>query len=344
MFKIGNRLISKESPVYVIAEIGVNHNGSVEMAEKLIKAAHSAGADAVKFQTFKSNKLVSKHAKKASYQLRDPSPGSSQHAMLTKLELDDDQFIRLKKHCDSHGIEFLSTPFDSDSADFLYKTGVKAFKIGSGDLTNIPLLKEISTYGIPIILSTGMANLAEIEDAVLAIENSPIALLHCTSAYPAPMDELNLLAIPALQSAFHLPVGYSDHSDGCEAAIACVALGAQIIEKHITLDRCLPGPDHMASLPPKEFESYVKSIRTITKSLGSGRKQCTSAESEIRDIARKSLTTSVSISKGQILSKEHLVCKRPGTGIPPKYLSKIIGKEAKMDFHEDQTLSWDDIL
>ncbi|WP_433749060.1 N-acetylneuraminate synthase [Falsibacillus pallidus] len=343
MITIGRRIISEESPAYIIAEAGVNHNGSIEMAEKLIEAAYYAGADAVKFQTFKSELLVSKSAQKADYQLTDESDGDKQFDMLKGLELTFEEFAHLQRVCHSKGIEFLSTPFDIESARFLNNLGLHAFKIGSGDLTNLPLLAEIGSFQKPLILSTGMSNLADIEDAIHSIRHPAIALLHCTSSYPAPYDELNLLAIPAMKHAFQKIVGYSDHTSGMEAAVSSISIGAKIIEKHITLDRLLPGPDHKASLTPEQFAEYTAAIRRTEKMLGDGKKRCMPSEKNTRTAARKSLIASSPLCSGDIISPDTLTIKRPGNGIPPKYLPFVTGRKINKDKQADEPLDWNDL-
>ncbi|RDI47721.1 N-acetylneuraminate synthase [Falsibacillus pallidus] len=343
MINIGRRIISEESPAYIIAEAGVNHNGSIEMAEKLIKAAYDAGADAVKFQTFKSELLVSKSARKADYQLTNESDGENQFDMLKGLELTYEEFHHLQRVCNSIGIEFLSTPFDLESAQFLNKLGLHAFKIGSGDLTNLPLLTEIGAFQKPVLLSTGMSNLAEIEEAIHSINHPAIALFHCTSSYPAPHDELNLLSIQSMKHAFQKIVGYSDHTSGIEAAVSSVSIGAKIIEKHITLDQLLPGPDHKASLSPEQFAEYTAAIRRTEKMLGDGKKRCMPSEENTRTTARKSIIASLPLSSGDILSPDTLSIKRPGSGIPPKYLPLVIGRKINKDKQADDPVDWHDL-
>ncbi|UFT98887.1 N-acetylneuraminate synthase [Radiobacillus kanasensis] len=344
MFRIGSKIISYDSPTYIIAEVGVNHNGSLEMAEKLIEVAKQSGADAVKFQTFKSEKLVSKSAKKAKYQTVNTDEVETQLEMLKKLEFSHEEFKYLKKYCDEQDIEFLSTPFDEESADFLKEIGVHAFKIGSGDLTNLPLLKKIAKFNVPILLSTGMANLGEIEEAVHVLEHSEFALLHCTSNYPAPVEEVNLKAMETMAKAFGKIVGYSDHTEGDEITISSVALGAKIIEKHFTLDRKLPGPDHAASIIPSELSNLVTAIRRVEKSMGDGIKRCTPSEVDTKNVARKSLVALTELQRGTILTEGNLGIKRPGNGIEPKHYEKLLGKAVKNHVNEDNVIEWDDVL
>jgi N,N'-diacetyllegionaminate synthase len=342
--KIGNSEISLSSPVYIIAEIGVNHNGDKELAKKSIDAAVEAGADAVKFQTFKSEKLVSKFAVQAKYQIKNTEKEESQLSMLKRLELTLEDYTELKDYCEQRNVEFLSTPFDLDSAIFLKDIGVHAFKIGSGDLTNIPFLKDIAKMNLPTIISTGMASISEIEEAVEVLKEIDVAILHCTSVYPAPIDEVNLLAMVTIKNTFGEIVGYSDHTLGEEVAVGAVVLGAKIIEKHFTLDRDLPGPDHKASLNPEQFKSLVKSIRNVERSLGDGFKRCTPSEVDTKDVARKSLVINKPLKAGDIITENDLEIKRPGTGIPPKYYPLLIGKSVKKSIGEDEVLMWDDVL
>jgi len=345
MIKIENRYISEDYPTFIIAEAGVNHNGSLELAKKLVDVAKEAGVDAVKFQTFKTEKVVSKFAPKAEYQIKNTGNNESQYEMIKKLELTEEEFIELYKYTKEKGLIFLSTPFDFESADFLEDL-VPAYKISSTDLTNLPFLEYIAKKGKPIILSTGMATLGEIEEAVNTIKkyNEDIILLHCITNYPADFEELNLRAIKTLKEAFKLPVGYSDHSLGIYAPIAAVTLGAVVIEKHFTINKNLPGPDHKASLNPEELKEMVKAIRLIEKALGDGIKRPTFSEEKIKKVVRKSLVANVDIPKGSIIKREMVTIKRPGIGIEPKYLDKIIGKKAKRDIKKDEVIRWEDIL
>ncbi|WP_394186943.1 N-acetylneuraminate synthase [Metabacillus halosaccharovorans] len=344
MFKIGDKTITKHTPTYIIAEIGVNHNGSMELAKKTIDAATAAGADAVKFQTFKTEKLVSKKAKQAEYQIKNTGRVESQFEMLKKLELTENDFRELKQYCEKKGIEFLSTPFDEESAVLLKELGVHAYKIGSGDLTNIPFLSFLNTLNIPIILSTGMATISEIEEAVDALSDTDVSILHCTSVYPAPYNEVNLLAIQTIDRAFGKVVGYSDHTLGSAISLGAVMLGAKIIEKHFTLDQNLPGPDHKASLNPEELTEFITSVRNLESSLGDGIKKCTPSEESTKEVARKSIVTTVPLYEGEVITEEKIAVKRPGTGIAPKHYSILLGKKVKRAVDQDEALTWDDLL
>jgi len=298
--KIGDELIGEEEPCFIIAEAGVNHNGSVELAKKLIDAAKDAGADAVKFQTFKAESVVVKDAQKAEYQKETTGEGS-QYVMIKKLELAEEDFRELADYAEKKDIMFLSSPFDKDSVDLLHELDVPAFKVGSGEITNLPLLRYIAKKGKPIILSTGMSTLGEIEEALDVIRSEgveDIILLHCVSNYPARIEDVNLRAMGTLKQAFKLPVGFSDHTLGITAPIAAVALGACVIEKHFTLDRNLPGPDHRASLEPDELKEMVKAIREVEKALGNGIKKPTKEEEKIKKVAGRSIVAKVDISKG----------------------------------------------
>ncbi|WP_280174036.1 N-acetylneuraminate synthase [Gracilibacillus kekensis] len=344
MIKIGEKVIHSSSPTYIIAEVGVNHNGDMNIAKKMIDVAVESGADAVKFQTFKAKSLVSSSANLAEYQKKNMGEHESQYNMLKKLELTEQDFIILKEYCEDKGIEFLSTPFDIDSALFLERIGVHAFKVGSGDLTNHPFLKGLANLNIPIILSSGMANLGEIEEALNILKDSEVLLLHCTSDYPAPYEDVNLKVINTMKHSFGNIVGYSDHTDGSEISIGAVALGAKLIEKHFTLDRNMEGPDHKASITPKEFKEMVNSIRNLEKALGDGIKRCMPSEADTKEVARKSIVAKSAITKGTILNEDILTVKRPGNGIEPKFFELIQGKEIKKDVQADQVIKWDDIL
>jgi len=341
--KIGNKLIGEEEPCFIIAEAGVNHNGSVELAKKLIDAAKDAGADAVKFQTFKAESVVVKDAQKAEYQKETTGEGS-QYEMIKKLELAEEDFRELADYAEKKDIMFLSSPFDKESVDLLYELDVPAFKVGSGEITNFPLLRYIAKKRKPIILSTGMSTLGEIEEALDVIRSEgveDIILLHCVSNYPARIEDVNLRAMGTLKQAFKLPVGFSDHTLGITAPIAAVALGACVIEKHFTLDRNLPGPDHKASLEPDELKEMVKAIREVEKALGNGIKKPTKEEEKIKKVARRSIVAKVDISKGAIITEDMLDVKRPGTGIEPKYLKFIIGRKAKEDIKKDDVIRFE---
>ena len=334
MILINNRIIDHSQPCFVIAEAGVNHNGDLTLARKLIDVAIEAKADAVKFQTFKAERLVCVSAKKANYQLETTNPQESQLDMLRKLELTKQQHIELIAYCKEKNILFLSTPFDEESADLLHELNVPLFKIPSGEITNIPFLKHIAKKGKPMIVSTGMSCLAEVEKAIEAIEgedNKAICLLHCVSNYPAKAEDVNLKAISTLLAAFSYPTGYSDHTLGIEIALAACARGACVIEKHFTLDKRMPGPDHRSSLEPKELKALIAGIRLIEKAMGNGRKIPAPSELNTAEVARKSITASQHILPGEILSVSHFIMKRPGTGLPPFMLQYILGKTVKYE-------------
>lgn len=329
----------------IIAEAGVNHNGDFELAKKLVSAAAKAGADYVKFQTFKADKIVSKSAKKAAYQERNINDGdNSQYAMLKKLEMPDEWHSKLIQYANEQGIKFLSTGFDNESIDFLDKLGSPLFKIPSGEITNKPYLKHIAGKGKPIIISTGMAFLEEITAALdVLIENGvtkeEITVLHCNTEYPTPMEDVNLKAMFSIQNELGVKIGYSDHTKGIEVPIAAVALGATVIEKHFTLDHNMPGPDHKASLEPEELKAMVKAIRNIEKAIsGTGIKEPSKSEKKNIVVARKSIVASRTIHKGELLSEKNLTVKRPGNGISPMFWDEILGKPAIRDFEEDDLI------
>ncbi|MBU2620676.1 MAG: N-acetylneuraminate synthase [Proteobacteria bacterium] len=329
--------------VFIIAEAGVNHNGELALAKQLVEAAARAGADAVKFQTFKAENIVAASAPKADYQKKNTGNNESQLEMLKKLELAAADFIALKTHCAEHGILFMSTPFDLESIDFLAGLGLEIFKIPSGELTNLPYLRKLGSLRKNLILSTGMADLAEVQAAVAALlmagtEQEQLAVLHCNTEYPTPYQDVNLRAMETLRSALHLRVGYSDHTLGIEVPVAAVALGATIIEKHFTLDKTMRGPDHRASLEPGELKQMVQSIRHIEIALGREEKKTTPSELHNRNIARKSIVAAQAISKGEMLSEHNLTVKRPGTGISPMLWDQVIGKPARQDFVKDQMI------
>ncbi|MDX9979318.1 MAG: N-acetylneuraminate synthase [Lentisphaeria bacterium] len=329
---------------YIIAEGGVNHNGSPELAAELVRAAAEAGADAIKFQTFRADRIAVATAPKANYQLATTDQAESQQEMLARLELDRAAHQSLMDCCRRHGVAFLSSPFDLESVDLLAALGQTVWKIPSGELTNRPSLERIGALGGTVILSTGMADLGEIEDAlaVLAAAGTPAeqtTLLHCSSLYPTPMSEVNLRAMRTLATAFPAcDVGYSDHTLGWEVPVAAVALGAVMIEKHLTLDKNLPGPDHRASLDPPEFARMVQAIRNLEAALGDGIKRPAPAERESRAIARKSLVAARPIRRGEPFTAENLTCKRPGTGISPMRLPEILGRHASRDFAPDERI------
>ena len=335
------RIIGANRPCFIIAEAGVNHNGDLNLAKKLIDAVQATGADAVKFQTWVTEKLLVPDALMAEYQKKNVESGQNQFEMLKKLELSYDQFRELKTYSDQLGILFLSTPDEEDSANFLEELGVPVFKIGSGEVTNLPFLQHIAAKGIPIILSTGMSTLGEVEAAVRTIEqtgNTQLALLHAVSEYPASPADCNLRALDTLSAAFGYPVGFSDHTLGIEVAIASVARGACIIEKHFTLDKKMPGPDHRASMEPVEFALMVKGIRSVETALGDGIKRPAASEIETKKVVQKSLVTARAIASGELITQADIVLRRTSGGMPPAYLPFIVGKRAKQALRANQTL------
>jgi N,N'-diacetyllegionaminate synthase len=329
----------------IIAEAGVNHNGDIGLAKKLIAVAAAAGADLVKFQTFTAKNLVSASAPKAEYQKKTTKSSESQLEMIQKLELSRDDHAVLIEECNAHGIGFFSTAFDFQSFDLLMELDcLEKVKIPSGELTNLPLLRYMSRFGKPLLISTGMANLGEIEAAIEAVEaaGTPrhlITVLHCTTEYPTPMEEVNLHAMVAMKKTFGVNTGYSDHTPGIEIPIAAVALGATVIEKHFTLDRNLPGPDHKASLEPHELKAMIDGIRNVERSLGDGVKRPSPSELKNRPIARKSLVAIRPISTGEIFSKDNMGAKRPGTGMSPMRWDEVIGRAAAKDFAVDELIT-----
>ena len=327
--------------VFIIAEAGVNHNGSLELAKKLVDAAKDAGADCVKFQTFVSKNIVSKNAVKAEYQKQQTEPEESQQDMLKKLELSFDEFVELNEYCKSKSIEFMSTAFDFDSIDFLDGLEMGTWKIPSGDITNLPYLIKIANLNKPVILSTGMSTMEDIRSAIKALKENgatELTVLHCTTEYPTPFEDVNLRAMNTIKEEFGVKVGYSDHTKGIEVPIAAVALGATVIEKHFTLDRNMEGPDHKASLEPNELKAMVDSIRQIELALGNGMKQPAESEKKNMAVARKSIIASKDIKAGEIFTDENLTVKRPGDGISPMRWFDVIGKYAPRDFEEDELI------
>lgn len=330
---------------FIIAEAGVNHNGDLDLAKKLVDAAVAAGVDAIKFQTFKAEELVTRAAPKANYQKATTGEGN-QYAMLKQLELSLEDHIILKNYCQEQGIIFLSTPFDFASADLLERLDLPFYKISSGDITNLPFLEYIAKKNRPVLLSTGMSNLGEVEAAVetmLGTGNQDLILLHCTSNYPTVFTDVNLRAMLTLQEAFKLPVGYSDHTLGIEVPIAAVALGARVIEKHFTLDRTMPGPDHRASLEPNELKAMVEKIRNVEKAMGDGIKRCVKSEENTRLVARKSIVASRDIFAGEEITVNDLSFKRPGNGLKPEYINYLLGKRANRLIKKDQIITFDDL-
>lgn len=343
--KINSKLIGLGQPCFIIAEAGVNHNGSLKIAKKMIDSAKSAGADAVKFQTFKADDLVIPETQMAEYQRNNLKKDISQNEMLKKLELPFSAFRKLKKYCDQKNIIFLSSPHTESAVDFLDAL-TPAYKIGSGDLTNHILLEKIAKKKKPIILGTGMATLKEIRLAIQTIKksgNNKIILLHCTTNYPCPLWQVNLTAMQTLKKQFNLPIGYSDHTLGSLVPIMAVSLGAVIIEKHFTLSQSLPGPDHKASLEPKTLKDMIKKIRQAEIALGTSAKKPTKEELEIKKYIRKSIVAIVDIPANTKITKNMLAIKRPGTGISPKEIQKIIHKKTKKDIKKNELISWQKI-
>ncbi|EHN6894845.1 N-acetylneuraminate synthase [Campylobacter upsaliensis] len=328
--------------VLIIAEAGVNHNGDINLAKKLIEQAAKAGADVVKFQTFKANSCVSVSAKKAKYQLETTAKEESQLEMIEKLELSYESHFELMKHCKKHGIAFLSTPFDLESVEFLRGLDLPYFKIPSGEITNLPYLKAVAKCKKKVLLSTGMANLGEIEAALTILRKNGtrnITLLHCNTEYPTPFEDVNLNALKTLKEAFKLEVGYSDHTEGIVASLGAVALGAVVIEKHFTLDKTMEGPDHRASLEFEELRALCKDIRELEKALGSGIKKASKSEMKNKIIARKSLVAKREIQKGEKFSIENLTTKRPGSGISAMRYEEYLGKRALKTYKKDELIN-----
>lgn len=328
----------------IIAEAGVNHNGDVNIAKQLIDIAAEAGADLVKFQTFSADSLATQGALMADYQIQGTINHESQHSMLRRLELTESAHRELMAHCASRGIKFFSTGFDIESINMLVGLGQEMFKIPSGEITNLPYLRHIGGLKKTLILSTGMSNMEEVEKALSVIERAGttrdrITVLHCTTAYPAPMPEVNLRAMQSIKNRLNVSIGYSDHTLGIEIPIAAVALGATIIEKHFTIDRNLPGPDHKASLEPAELKSMITAIRNIEMALGDGIKRLMPSEISNRDVARKSVVAAIPITEGQVLTKDNLTTKRPGTGISPMEWDDLLGKQAHRNYSADESIN-----
>jgi N,N'-diacetyllegionaminate synthase len=330
--------------VLIIAEAGVNHNGSMEIAKKLIDAAAIAGVDYVKFQTFNADRLASKNAKKAVYQQKNMNnTDDSQYAMLKKLELSQTQHIELINYCNEKGVKFFSTAFDLGSIDFLSSLNLGFWKIPSGEITNYPYLKRIALKQQPVILSTGMCEMIDIENALsvlfkFGLSKEQITILHCNTEYPTPMEDVNLNAMKTIADEFGVKVGYSDHTRGIEVPIAAVALGSTIIEKHFTLDRQMEGPDHRASLEPDELMAMVNAIRNIEKALGSVDKIISTSEQKNIAVARKSIVAAIEISEGELFTEDNLTVKRPGTGVSPMLWESIVGRVAKKQYHPDDLI------
>jgi N-acetylneuraminate synthase len=329
---IAGCLVGPGHPCFIIAEAGVNHNGDMAMARRLIEEAARAGADAVKFQTFTAERLVSPDAPKADYQLQTTDREETQYQMLRRLELSEAMHHDLITCCQQQGVLFLSTPFDALSADFLARQGMAAFKISSGEVTNLPFLEHLARLGKPLIMSTGMATLAEVDTAIRTVRqagNEQLVVLHCVSNYPTDPADVNLRAMQTMATAFGVATGFSDHTLGIEVPLAAVALGACVIEKHFTLDKTLPGPDHRASLEPDELVAMIRSIRNVEAALGHGRKEPAASEASTAAAARKSLVAATDIAAGTVLTSEVIAVKRPGTGLPPAMLPYVLGRTAR---------------
>lgn len=331
---------------FIIAEAGVNHNGDMDIARQLIKTAADAGADAVKFQTFKADKLLTKSAEKAEYQKKLSDANESQHELIRKLELTENDHLELMECCRENNITFLSSPFDLSSIDLLHRLGLEVFKIPSGEIINMPYLEAIGRLQKRVVLSTGMSNMKEVEDALQILllagtSKENITVLHANTEYPSPAEDVNLKAMQSIRKAFQVKVGYSDHTRGIEISLAAVALGACVIEKHFTLDRDMKGPDHKASLEPLELEALVKGIRNIEKAMGDGKKMPSQSEAKNINIVRKSIVASRDIASGELFSAENITAKRPGTGISPMRWNEIIGTRANQDYNTDDLIRMD---
>jgi len=327
--------------IVIIAEAGVNHNGDIRLAKKLVDAAKDAGADIVKFQTFQADSLASVNAEKAEYQLHTTDAGETQREMLKKLELTYEMHVELIRYCRETGIEFLSTPFDLESIDLLESLGMRMYKIPSGEITNLPYLRKIGSLGKPVILSSGMSTMQEIKDAVRILRQSgalDVAVLHCNTQYPTPMQDVNLNAMASIRREIGVKVGYSDHTQGIEVPVAAAALGAEIIEKHFTLDKAMEGPDHKASLEPAELKAMVKAVRNIEAAMGSGRKSPTPSERNNLSVVRKSIVAKTAVKEGELFTEESITVKRPGNGLSPMLWDEVIGMQAGRDFEEDEMI------
>ena len=330
----------------IIAEAGVNHNGNFELAKQLVDKAVEGGADIVKFQTCKAENVISRYADKAEYQKVTTGEADSQLEMVRKLMLTYEEYGKLKEYCDEKGIEFLSTAFDLPSVDYLHSIGMRRWKIPSGEITNLPLLIKIAKLGEPIIMSTGMSELSEVADAIKVLKENgagEITILHCTTEYPAPYEDVNLKAIDTMKEAFGLAVGYSDHTKGLEIPVAAVARGTCVIEKHFTLDRNMEGPDHKASIEPDELKQMVDMIRHVEVAIGDGIKKVSPSELKNQDIARKSIIAKTAIKTGDIFTEENITAKRPGSGISPMKWFDLLGKTAKHDYQEDYLIEEDEL-
>lgn len=328
----------------IIAEAGVNHNGDIEKAKLLIEKAAEAGADFVKFQTFQSEKVVTKTAKRAEYQDANTGNSDSQYEMIKRLELSHEMHDKIIAHCKKNNIKFLSTGFDLESLDYLNGLGIPLFKIPSGEITNLPYLRKVASFGKPVVMSTGMADMKEVKEAVEVlvsegIEKGSLTVVHCNTEYPTPMEDVNLRAMNSIGEELNVKIGYSDHTLGVEVPIAAVAMGATVIEKHFTLDRNLPGPDHIASLEPEELKEMVQSIRNIEQAIsGSGKKEPSLSETKNKAIVRKSIVAAKKIKEGDLFTESNLTVKRPGDGISPMQWDNLIGTRAKKDYLEDELI------
>lgn len=345
--RIGDRVLGEGEPTFIVAEIGVNHNGSVKIAKKLIDAAKEVRADAAKFQVFKTERIVTEYAKKAAYQKETTDPKKSQYDMLKRLELTDAEIRELHNYARKRNIMFLSSAFDEESVDLLDNLDVPAFKVASSEVTNLPLLQHIARKKRPILLSTGLSTLEEIKEALdifKAEDIEDIVLLHCITSYPAKAEEANLKTMDVLRKQFGFPVGFSDHTLGTAVPIAAVAMGAVLIEKHFTLDKKMPGPDQRASLEPDEFRQMVTAIHDVERALGNGLKKLAAEEEEIKKVARRSIVAKVKIRKGTVIRENMLDFKRPGTGLEPKNLLKIVGKRASKDIEADEMITFEKLL
>ena len=343
-FELGGRTIGPGQPAYVIAEAGVNHNGKLQLALDLVRAAKKAGADCVKFQTFKAEAIVTSKAPKANYQLKVTDPQETQLAMLKKLELNEGHYKEIMGLCKELGIQFLSTPYNFDDVDFLEALGVDGFKIASGQLVELPFLADVARRGKPLLLSTGMATFAEVSEAVATLRasgNVRFAVLQCTTNYPSAMSDANLRAMVAMRDALEVIVGYSDHTEADHAVFASVALGATVIEKHFTLDRTLPGPDHSSSFEPSEFARMVQGVRLVEQALGSPVKRPSAAETSNIQGMRRSIVSLIDVPAGGILTRANLAFKRPATGLQPSRLAGVVGKKARKTIQADTPLTED---
>ena len=340
--QIGKYQIGHQHPCFIIGEAGVNHNGDVKMALELVDAAVDAKVDAIKFQTFKTERVMTKAAPKAQYQLETTGDAGNQFDMVKRLELAPEDFVRISSYCAERNILFLSSPFDVPSVDLLAELGVDAFKVPSGEITNLPYLSHMASKGKPMIVSTGMANINEVATALNTIESSGhpyVVLLQCTSNYPADPANANLRAMLTMEAAFGVPVGYSDHTPGIQVPLAAVALGACVVEKHFTLDCGLPGPDHRASLEPRELTELVEGVRIVEASMGDGRKQPNASEANTAAVARKSLVAARDIHAGATITEDLVAIKRPGSGLPPSMLPHVVGRSLRVDIDEDTLFS-----